>query len=828
MIVALFVVSAVATTIAPTDDDRSQEIAAVEALRMLDPEDPVALERLAALLGEQGDLDAELAYLLSAQDAYDRTETDDARAKAKQLKAIVRRIGKIDPASAGIHRAVNRYASDLREVVQLYGINQKKARNALEVGAQILRYRPENQWVGDLLDRILKDGTSEVRLEAQRLLNYRDLQRPRRFRVDWAREHRDWNRAGRVQTKGYSVRSNIGYDTLHRSAGLLEQMARFYRRFYAVTEDVQQGKTQVNLYRTRKQYDDDTSHLTPPDPSRKAFIYVEKEGRPDSRGGFESVTAMRFQLFSYDSREDGRPLESMYSFLFHEASHQYMALAVGGNEPPPWLDEGMACYFEGARLGALGEVEIGLPARERLDRLHAILQAGVRPLEAALMANPLPGMYYYTAWGLIYYLYHATSEESLTNPYRDRIHQLVKAAGQRPYRGLDLFEEVILKPSGLSFSEFEEQWVQFILELHTREQDPVAAAAFHLQRGEHCLAEQAPQSAREAFADTLLRDPGNVAALLGLARVAALKDGKEGEDAALLFARRAYRSAELRSDEEGMSRARKVAESVDKGGFKRLLRARQKYQQDIQRQIQRHLQEGRPRTALALTRRLLDGVLGTDRFVSLSRKLRKQGDLDLQRTTQVFDGATLEGLSASPSVFKIVDEQLVGGGPRPGRAPLFLAENCAAQFRLQGEIQLQDANTIVLFLMADPRRMTTQGFAVRGARDGTPKPRNQYLPFDRLEPSYCARVVHEFHPEMGFTDFVLDSYKSAAHAPPAGTWVPFLLNRTNPESLTLELNGVEIDTLSLDSDSPEVLPGLLFYGGEVRLRELQIIELDRL
>jgi len=88
-----------------------------------------------------------------------------------------------------------------------------------------------------------------------------------------------------------------------------------------------------------------------------------------------------FNLFSYDPRDDGFSLENLYETLFHEASHQYMALAVGANEALLWLNEGMATYFEGVELGPDGTVEVGLPAMRRLQTLISMFEKRERPLE---------------------------------------------------------------------------------------------------------------------------------------------------------------------------------------------------------------------------------------------------------------------------------------------------------------------------------------------------------------------------------------------------------------------------------------------------------------
>ena len=64
-------------------------------------------------------------------------------------------------------------------------------------------------------------------MRPQRVLDTRELSKPRDFRARWAEEHRDWHAAGRVETDGYVVISNIGYDVLHRSASALEQIAEF-------------------------------------------------------------------------------------------------------------------------------------------------------------------------------------------------------------------------------------------------------------------------------------------------------------------------------------------------------------------------------------------------------------------------------------------------------------------------------------------------------------------------------------------------------------------------------------------------------------------------
>lgn len=468
---------------------------------------------------------------------------------------------------------------------------------------------------------------------------------------------------------------------------------------------------------------------------------------------------------------------------------------------------------------------VGLPAQDRLHALYALLIEGERPLAATLAAERLSGIQYPVAWGLIYYLYHHQQDDG-SRPYRQLVRFCVAVAGQGPIDGRSLFDSACLSEIGLSFEEFETQWIAAMLKLAEEERDPVALASTFRERAKEFYAAGDLENAREAFHDALLRDPGNAECYLGLALLTASKKEYADKDDTLLWARRAHRAA-VEDDLSGIEKeALKLSNDCDPAGFKKVLRAEARYRTKMLKQVRRLIDNARPQAGLAVAKRYLDNVLGEDHYDQTSRELRANGTFDLRRTVSVFDGKSTSGISASG--YYVKEGSLVALTLPPGRAPLVLAEPVAPHMRFEGQIRFGDCHTIVSFLLSPSDSGASQGFTVRPIADSNCKPlETYYIPFGALPHGEIGDLTEGLNEEFKRFDFVINNPRKCANPPPIGEWMPFALDTTVAGEVGLELNGKEVGRLQISTDEDVLHPGILSYGGEVRLKDLQVIELDR-
>ncbi|MEO2164270.1 MAG: hypothetical protein ABGY29_17265, partial [bacterium] len=164
----------------------------------------------------------------------------------------------------------------------------------------------------------------------------------------------------------------------------------------------------------------------------------------------------------------------------------------------------------------------------------------------------------------------------------------------------------------------------------------------------------------------------------------------------------------------------------------------------------------------------------------------------------------------------------------PARAPVGVSEPVHARMRFEGEMHLSDCNTIVSFLLSPSGLSTNQGFIVRPTKvKGCKRPKTMYLPFDPLPPGKVANLRRVFLEKHNVFDFELDDQRTNPAPLPAGEWVTFALDTIQAGVLVLEINGKEAARQDVPISDSEVRPGLLLYGGTVKLRNLRVTELDK-
>src|SRR5262245_5277385 len=114
MLAMSFVASLLAASLsfAPVSQD-SDAIARVRARLEADPADAAALEELAVLFGKGGDPDGQVAYLVLALDAWEKTEFDDAKLRDETLKRVGTALAAADKEISELKDARDAYVKDL-------------------------------------------------------------------------------------------------------------------------------------------------------------------------------------------------------------------------------------------------------------------------------------------------------------------------------------------------------------------------------------------------------------------------------------------------------------------------------------------------------------------------------------------------------------------------------------------------------------------------------------------------------------------------------------------------------------------------------------------
>ncbi len=276
------------------------------------------------------------------------------------------------------------------------------------------------------------------------------------------KKHETWDKAHEIKGKQYTVKTNMGVEMAEAMSTAMEQMNRFYRKFFRVKErGGDTARCTVHVYRERPEFD---------------MYEKENDGTPISENVRGFFSPSETKVVTYDPRAaHGDPLSSLWETLFHEASHQftYLALPGGGSDRPTWLNEGTASYFEGARLLANGSVEFNLVPKERLLGLRIYLEMGKPTLTDTVEYNTpgsYPGEYYPFGWGLVYF-FHNYEDDKSKRPYLEPYKEFLasyKSGGKHDIKGrfVEFFVTKPKQPGIGTFEDFEKRWKSWIIELH--------------------------------------------------------------------------------------------------------------------------------------------------------------------------------------------------------------------------------------------------------------------------------------------------------------------------------------------------------------------------
>ncbi len=410
-----------------------------------DPRNLRALAGLAEVAASSGDSDEEVYYLGRYLTRASKVKDLPVEVRKTQ-RAFEKTLGEKDP----YFGKVDSYKrAHLRRLIQLGMEHLKKGRfhEAKMIFEEVIHLQPDSGEARTAFRRIETEGGNE--LAADRLFGEEDIydgMTSEQIEKLNAR-HSTWDTAWKEKLDNYTVITDGGYTLLKVTALALEQLDGFFRTFYQYkTQGGDTPHIQVKIFKDRAE-----------------FMEI---GRPhvEWAGGYYNGS----EVVTYDPRgeqaaddprsaqEPSRTLQGLIQTIAHEVSHHFVNIAPGSGVPP-WLNEGLASFFEGIELKSNNRVVWNLVASHRLRPLVDYLKSPKPPNLANIIACKVDDyrIYYPYGWGVVYFLYNYENDEGkyvfrkALNDYRamyvggvDHLERFVKFLIERPkVEGIETFDD---------------------------------------------------------------------------------------------------------------------------------------------------------------------------------------------------------------------------------------------------------------------------------------------------------------------------------------------------------------------------------------------------
>ena len=224
----------------------------------------------------------------------------------------------------------------------------------------------------------------------------------------------------RVETPNFELIGNAGERDIRHAASRLE---RFRHTLAALFPELKlDGGVRTNVIVFK-----DTAAYTPYKPRRT-------DGSVDDAitGYFIAGEDVNYITLAVD-----RP--GAYTTIFHEYVHFLLDVNIGRSDLPPWLNEGIAEYFETLQIRDDGQIIMGTPPAGNLDLLR---KEPLIPLKSFLSTENSAlhrggdrsrSLFYAQAWGLTHYLLHFSS-----NSERGKLSDLMQMMRAKTFGPADL------------------------------------------------------------------------------------------------------------------------------------------------------------------------------------------------------------------------------------------------------------------------------------------------------------------------------------------------------------------------------------------------------
>ncbi|MBK8101528.1 MAG: hypothetical protein IPK26_30985 [Planctomycetes bacterium] len=443
---------------------------AVERALERDDKSLPALALLADVADRQKDQDTFVHALHRWLDVFDaRPAPRDAKAR----KAVFDRLLPIDAEAAGWEKLQKQYAGNLLELARQYR-QRKDLLGALDLYAVLLQIVPDQPEALAAVKQIRATGGREVAIEDVFAggdptggLSAEEI-------AEQDRAHSAWADAWTDQSPNYRYRTNAGFLVLKTSAIAMEQVNRFYRRFFHFQEDgTPTPPIEIRIFKSRDEY-----------------LKLGQGPPVEWSGGHFIGDAVETYVGGVTGKES---IRDMYQTLFHEAAHHFVSMT--GPMVPGWLNEAYASFFEGCVILSNGSVRWNQAPPGRLFPLATRMEKGwmapgdnagpgpggewIDPPTAPTFRMVVAGDYqwgppwYAPTWGVVYFLHNYRTDDGRPI-WRDALHAYYTSFKRgRPQDPIAHFEELVLAGSKLSpvrrIDELDPLWKTWILQLRDRE-----------------------------------------------------------------------------------------------------------------------------------------------------------------------------------------------------------------------------------------------------------------------------------------------------------------------------------------------------------------------
>jgi len=193
------------------------------------------------------------------------------------------------------------------------------------------------------------------------------------------------------ETEHYVIKTDVSEKAAKNAGKAMEQLYKVFTEIFRPENDKVDSKTEVVIFAKEEDF--------------RRLAGLDATGAPKGQlGFFRAMPDGQTQIATY--RREGDEFGTMNT-LYHEATHQFLLLVMGGPKkaPPLWLNEGLAVYFENSRWEN-GVFKTGIIPNERLAVLQKALRAGLCVHLADLMKrgkDTYDALCYSESWSLIYF-----------------------------------------------------------------------------------------------------------------------------------------------------------------------------------------------------------------------------------------------------------------------------------------------------------------------------------------------------------------------------------------------------------------------------------------
>ena len=456
------------------------------------------------------------------------------KAKKPVLKELRARLEALDPVARELFQLREGFIDRLQPIADLY-VKEGRPHSAIRVLQEILALDPESEATQAEIERISASPDPSLAATAKPKDLMADVS------VEWIREHDaqhlDWKKAASTKREHYVTKTNAGYEVLVRAGEAMEQMNAFYRRFFKYGDgDDKRSVPRITLHIFKNRDEYLSLGIGPPVEWSGGHFTGSHVETYIGQGGFEECVGT----------------------LFHEAAHQFVALATTASG---WLNEGLASFFEGCRILNNGTVIMNMPANHRLfplvDRMKkgwmsdhtdglSADDASATPETAPTLQIIIENKYswgppwYAPTWGFVFFLYNYQDPADGRFIYRAAFNEFINASGGRVGEGaIENFEKVVLanpqRPTkGLprtealkrvkTVSELNEVWKEWLIQLADEQTGKSESEKPYLEWALYAIQRREYDVATEHFEKGLVRTPEDIDLLAQFADHLALRE----------------------------------------------------------------------------------------------------------------------------------------------------------------------------------------------------------------------------------------------------------------------------------------------------------------